>query len=119
MNHLPYKSNSTNGLDQPGEEINLAKGISDLAGLINSLETTFLDIWKTFSDRQPINEIMEFGKKLIGLGKEHDAIFITEYGEELVSAADSFNIKAILKLVKKYPAFIEDLKGSVQKNKNE
>ena len=119
MNHLPYKSDSSPSLAKPREEVNLTEGISDSTGLINSLETTFMDTWKTFSDRQPINEIMEFGRKLIVLGKEHDATFIAEYGEELVSAADSFNIKAILKLLKKYPAFIEDLKESVQKNKNE
>jgi len=119
MNHLPYKSDSSKGLVQLAEEINLTKDISEITGLINSLETTFTDIWKTFADRQPINEIMEFGRKLIVLGKEHDAIFIAEYGEELAGAADSFNIKAILNLLKKYPALIEDLKDSVQKNKNE
>jgi PAS domain S-box-containing protein len=115
MNHLPYKSHITKSLHQT-VEINLMKDISDLTGLINSLETSFMDIWKTFAARQPINGIMDFGRKMIDLGNVHNAIIISGYGEELVTAADSFDIKAILILLNKYPSLIENLKDYVQKN---
>jgi len=113
MDHLPYKSVDTIGLAQPGE-ISSTVEINDMAGLINSLETTFMDIWKEFAARQPIKEIEEFGKQMVGLGREHNATFIAEFGKELVNAADSYNIKAILKLLKKYPEIVEELKESAK-----
>ncbi len=70
----------------------------------------------TFGIRQPIGEVRDFGNQLVKLGKNHNAAIITGYGEELVSAADSFNIEAILNLIRKYPGIVESLKG-VENNK--
>jgi CheY-like chemotaxis protein len=111
MNYLPYKSTKTTGPEQSEPEINSTKEISDLPGLIHSLDTQFKDVWMTFGIRQPIDEIMDFGNQLVMLGKNHSAAIITGYGEELVTAADSFNIEAILNLLRKYPGIIELLKG--------
>jgi hypothetical protein len=44
------------------------------------------------------------------LGKNHNSVIITGYGEELVRAADSFNIETILKLIRKYTGIVESLK---------
>jgi signal transduction histidine kinase len=97
--------------DQNEDEINHIVGIRDLAKLIHSLETTYMKIWETFGERQPINEIEDFGRGLINLGNDHDAAFIADYGKELVSAAGSFNIKTVLKLIKKFPEIIKELKS--------
>jgi CheY-like chemotaxis protein len=115
MKHIPYKLTKSREQEPQEHDINLLKQINDLPGLINSLETTFMDTWKTFATRQPMDEIEKFGKEMIGLGKEHDAILITEFGEELVNARDSFNIKTILKLLKRYTCVIDELKDSTQK----
>jgi UDP-N-acetylglucosamine 1-carboxyvinyltransferase len=61
-------------------------------------------------------EIRDFGKNLIQLGMDHNSSLITGYGKDLISAADSFNIEAILNLIKKYPGIVESLKG-VEDNK--
>jgi signal transduction histidine kinase/ligand-binding sensor domain-containing protein/DNA-binding LytR/AlgR family response regulator len=114
MNHLPYESLETERTETAGEGINIIQGIVDLPGLIQLLESSFMDTWKKFLVRQPINEIREFGKNLILLGTEHKATFITKYGGELVSSADSFNIEAMLKLIRRYPGIIDDLKNSAQ-----
>jgi len=116
MNYLPYKSTNSHGPEQSVPEINSAKEISDLPGLIHSLDTQFKDVWMTFGIRQPIGEVREFGNKMVRSGKKHNAAIITGYGEELVSAADSFNIEAILNLIRKYPGIVELLKG-VKNNK--
>jgi len=84
--------------------------ITDMAGLIQKLETDFFEIWKTFQVRQPLKEIREFGEKLSSLGKEHNSLLLSDYGKELVMAADTFNIEAILKLIGKYKVIIEILK---------
>ncbi len=111
MNNLPYKSIKASGSVKTVSDTDLINGISDLPGLINSLETNFKDTLETFETRQPISEIKDFGNKLSELGKAHNAVFITEYGMDLISAATSFNIEGILNLIKKYPGKVELLKG--------
>jgi hypothetical protein len=66
----------------------------------------------TFQNRQPIDEIMDFGSQLKKLGNDHNAVVIKEYGEELVSATESFNIEAIMNLIRKYPGFVDLLKDA-------
>jgi two-component system sensor histidine kinase EvgS len=115
MNFLPYKSNKTSAPEQSVPEINLIKEISDLKGLIHSLDTQFNDTWMKFEIRQPIGEVRDFGNQLVELGKKHNAEIIILYGEDLVNAANSFNIEAILNLIRKFTGIVESLKDS---NKN-
>ena len=116
MNNLPYKSIRATRSVQSVAETGFTKEVSDLPGLIHSLDTQFKDVWMTFGIRQPIGEVRDFGNQLIKLGKNHKAAIITGYGEELVNAADSFNIEAILNLIRKYPGIVELLKD-VKSNK--
>ncbi|MGD0341174.1 MAG: response regulator, partial [Bacteroidales bacterium] len=111
MNNLPYKSTKAPGPEQSVSKADLTKEITDLPGLMLSLDAQFKDVWITFGIRQPIGEVRDFGNKLVRLGKNHNAAIITRYGEELVSAADSFNIEAILNLIRKYPGIVESLKA--------
>ena len=114
MNNLPYKSTKVPASVQSDPEMNLTKEITDLPGLIHSLDNKFKNIWMTFGTRQPIGEVRDFGNQLMKLGKSHKAAIITGYGDELVVAADSFNIEAILNLLRKYSRIVEllyDLKS--------
>jgi len=113
MNNLPYKSSKANKQEQSIPESNLSEKISDLPGLIHSLDNRFKEIWMTFGIRQPIDEISDFGNQLERLGKNHNSSIVIKYGEELVCAADSFNIEAILNLIRKFPEIIELLKGTI------
>jgi signal transduction histidine kinase len=107
MNNLPYKSTKTPEKEQSIPEMYLTKEISDLPGLILSLNTNIKDIWMTFGTRQPIGEVRDFGNQLVVLGRKHSAAIIAGYGDELVTAAESFNIEAILNLIRKYPRIVE------------
>jgi hypothetical protein len=114
MNFLPFMSTRKAEPDKPLSEVDLTGEITNLPGLIHSLETGFYATWKTFAVRQPIGEIRDFGKNLIQLGIDHNSGIITGYGKEFISAADSFNIEAILKLIEKYKGIIESLKVSTK-----
>jgi PAS domain S-box-containing protein len=114
MNILPFRSTKEVESDKPHSEVDLIGEITDLPGLIQSLETSFYATWKTFTVTQPIGEIREFGKNLIQLGLEHNSGIIIGYGKDLTGATDSFNIGAILKLIGKYKGIIESLKGSTK-----
>jgi CheY-like chemotaxis protein len=114
MNILPYKSTRETESDMPHSEVDLFEEITDMPGLIQSLETTFYNTWKTFAETQPIKEIREFGKNLSQLGLDHNSNIITSYGKDMINAADSFNIGAILKLIGKYRGIIGSLKESTK-----
>ena len=114
MRFLPYKSTRAGEPVESSPEVDLIGEISDRNGLIHSLETDLYSTWETFAVRQPIGEIRDFGKNLIQLGTDHNSSIITLYGKELVTAADSFNIEAILNLKGKYMDVIESLKESVK-----
>jgi CheY-like chemotaxis protein len=110
MNILPYKSTSKPKHDKPQFEVDLISEVSDLPGLIQSLETGFFATWQTFAITQPISGIRDFGSNLVQLGTDHNSSIIKDYGKELISAADSYNIESILKLVGKFSGIIETLK---------
>ena len=110
MNFLPYKL--VKELD-PGKllaEVDLIGEITDLSGLINSLESDLYNTWKSFAIRQPIGGIRDFGGSLIQLGTHHNSSIIKDYGNELIISADTYNIVSILKLIGKYSGIIENLK---------
>ena len=111
MNNLPYKSVVTAGSEQILSEISSIKDISDLPELINSLDTQFKEVWMNFLTRQPIGEVRDFGNQMVTLGNKHNAAVVSGYGLELVSAADNFNVEAILNLIRKYTRIVELIKG--------
>jgi len=45
---------------------------------------------------------------------DHNSNIITSYGKDMINAADSFNIGAILKLIGKYRGIIGSLKESTK-----
>ncbi len=112
MNYLPYKLTKAPEQGQLSPDMKTSEEIHDLPGLIHSLETNLADTWKKLENRQPIEEVKGFGKELEGLGKAHHAEIIIEYGNELINAAESFNIESILTLIGKYQFILKKLKDS-------
>ena len=110
MNFLPYKSIKVIVPEQSFQEKIKNTEISNLPGLVHSLDTRVKETWLNFEMMQPIDEVSDFGNQLINLGKKHNAEILTLYGVDLVNAADSFNIEAILKLIGKFTGIVESLK---------
>ncbi len=110
MNFLPHRQVLNSVGAMAPHEMQSAEKISDLPQLVSALENEFFTIWETFAVRQPIREIHDFGMGLVKLGSEHSSDLVTNYGNDLIRAADSFNIESILKLVGKYNGIIECLK---------
>jgi signal transduction histidine kinase len=116
MKNLPHKSIKVQIHEKSGTGKKPNDEISDLPGLIHILDTQLRDVCKTFEIIQPIDEIRNFGNQLVTLGCSHNSIIITAYGEDLIKAADSFNIEAILKLIGKYTGINESLKDLLKKH---
>jgi signal transduction histidine kinase/CheY-like chemotaxis protein len=118
IRHLPYKSSKVTEQELPVQGIDQSDEISDLQGLIYSLDNQFIKVRETFEIIQPIDEVREFGNQLVSLGKNHNSVIISGYGEELIHAADSFNIEGILKLIQKYNGVVNSIKEPTKINSN-
>ncbi len=110
MNNIRYETVKAPETKQSLPRTKTSEEISDLAELIHLLDTQFKEVWSTFSRVQPINEVRDFGNRLIELGKKHNTSIITGYGTDLTQAAESFNIEEILTLIRKYPAIVDSIK---------
>jgi PAS domain S-box-containing protein len=100
----PDQALQTNHFPEQGE-------INDLPGLSYILENVVFNIWKGFEIRQPIGEIRDFGAILVRTAETHNAEIIYQYGKQIIHAVDGFDIDAMLKLLGKFPALIEELKN--------
>ncbi|MDP3944261.1 MAG: PAS domain S-box protein [Lutibacter sp.] len=103
--YLPYQLKQSKLQDK----IESKENITDLEGLIQTFENEFTTKWMALKKRQPIGEIKEFSKNIIATGKLHNANFIISYGEEMLNAAENFNIDKVLTLLKDYPKLIINL----------
>jgi PAS domain S-box-containing protein len=114
MKHLPYsRVENEAAADKPALSAVNAE-IIDIDELIRILETDLSTIWQGFSVRQPINEIRNFGNRLIELGFRHKAKAVSAYGEELKATTENFNIEGILKLLHKFPELVSSISGHRQ-----
>ena len=109
MNHLHYKEVKSEKTLQTETE-NSESSIINISDLIESLESDLMQTWNSFEVTQPIDEVTKFGDNLIIVGTNHNSSLIVNYGKELQTAADNFDIEAILMLLKKYKSIIENLK---------
>jgi len=114
MNHLPYHQIIPKTPDEEEDIEVLIMNVIDKEGMIRSLENEFMDVWQTFSVRQPIKEVRKFGEDMQRLAEEHACPILLAYAKEMVNAAHSFNIESILKLLGKYKGIIEAIKNFKQ-----
>ena len=116
MNNLSYQTIKTDQSPETGlpEKDLSTSAIENLPNIIEILETELKDKWETFSKKQPMNDVKEFGKKIIALGENNSAKIITDYGKNLVNATEAFDINTILHLLKKYPELIKKIKGYIK-----
>ena len=114
MKSMPFIGGNDVAPFEPKENAEFNVDVIDIEGLIKSLEGRFYTTCKSFELRQPIGEVRDLGKNLYDLGKHHNCQFIASYGKELESAADNFNVEAMLKLIRNYGDKIELLKAGLR-----
>ncbi len=101
------------------QESNVNKTKNNLTLNINSddvinavrpfLESEYFNIWKTFENQQPINEVEDFAYKIKDLGKKHNIEGLIRYGNRLLTSINNFDIDTMLKTLKEYPMLIKSL----------
>jgi len=107
MNFLKYESIASDEEEMTDIREEEYENIIDISELIGLLENEFYEKWQMFSETQPLREVKEFGTEIINLGQKHGSAHLSDYGNDICEAAESFHIEKILKLLNEYPGIIE------------
>jgi len=104
---LPYsKPSSTasteNEIPQKKPEIHLE--------LLSELDEKFMVQWYEISKTNRIKDNKQFGVDLHTLGLKYNSLYISEYGSEIQTAAECFDIENLTKLLKSFPEMLANLK---------
>ena len=74
------------------------------------IENKAMPVWEELKDLRKRKKVILFANILIEIGENFDASKVTNYGNELLSSSQLFNIKKEMKLIREFPAFIKELK---------
>jgi two-component system sensor histidine kinase EvgS len=70
------------------------------------LEHEFYEIWQSFSEQQPLEEVEEFAFKIRELGKKYNLDILLSYGNRLVTSINNFDIDTMSKILSEYPKLL-------------
>lgn len=81
-----------------------------LPELIELLQKEYAPIFANVSKKQVIGQIRTFGDQLILLGVDHSNTIVTDFGKELSTYANNFEISKMMKKLMTFPELINRLK---------
>jgi len=79
-------------------------------GLLDKFEHDLAQKWKLFESKQPLKEIKSFAQDIISLGRSSNLGFILEYGEQLLSTIENFDIEEMRLKLDYFPDLLKQLK---------
>jgi len=81
-----------------------------LLELLDILENKFFPVYQSAVKSQMIDQIERFGKDLVALAEVNRFNMILEYGIEICTLADNFEIDKLMKSLQRFPGIINQLK---------
>jgi signal transduction histidine kinase len=90
-------------------DLNLIKD-ADYHLMVKRFEQELTAQWKLYKKKQPLKEIQAFAREIIDLGKSYKLGFIAEYGEQLLSTIENFDIEEMRLKLDLFPDLIKQLK---------
>jgi len=78
--------------------------------LVKKFEQDLSMQWKLFESKQPLKEIKSFALDIIILGRSSGLSFILEYGEQLLSTIENFDIEEMRLKLDYFPELLNHLK---------
>ncbi len=85
--------------------------LSQFYELIEKLESQFLVKWSEFQEKQPVNEVKQFGHDLKNLAVEYKMDFLQEFAGKLITYVETFDVDNILYTLHEFPELIQKLKS--------
>ncbi len=91
-----------------------SKTLSRVPELTRILNSEYLDQWKEFADRQPMEEVKKFGKDLKSLGIEFKINPLADYGERLLIHVDNFDVAGMLVAIDEFSFLVSKLNAIME-----
>ncbi len=90
---------------------------SDYHLLVKRFEHDLSMRWKLFEKKQPLREIQSFAQEIVTLGRSFKLGFLTQYGEQLLSTIENFDVEEMRLNLDYFPALLKQLKKIGHENK--
>ena len=105
--------------DEKAEEKNIVlteEQIRNITELLHILENKFFPVYQLAVKSQMIDQIERFGKDLVALSEDNRFKMIQEYGIEICTLADNFEIDKLMSTLKRFPGIINRLRSELFNN---
>jgi len=83
---------------------------SDYQIVLKKFNQDLTDQWKLFETRQPLKDIQFFAQEIVNLGTNFNLGFIQEYGEQLLTTIENFDIEEMRLKLDYFPDLVKHLK---------
>jgi CheY-like chemotaxis protein len=70
------------------------------------LEHELMDVWGTFKEQQPLEDVEDFAKKIRDLGKNYNLEILISYGNRLLTSINNFDIDTMSKTLSDFPKLL-------------
>ncbi len=97
-------------------DLNVIKA-TDYNLLVKRFEHDLTMRWKLFEKKQPLREIQSFAQEIVTLGRSFKLSFLAQYGEQLLSTIENFDIEEMRLKLDYFPALLKQLKKIGHENK--
>jgi PAS domain S-box-containing protein len=78
--------------------------------IMHRFNDDLIEQWKMFESKQPLKEIQLFAQDIISLGKAYQVGIILDYGEQLMSTIENFDIEEMRLKLDYFPDLLKQLK---------
>lgn len=85
--------------------------------LVRRFEHELTEQWKMFEKKQPLREIQSFAQEIVTLGNSFKLGFIAQYGEQLLSTIENFDVEEMRLKLDYFPDLLQQLKNIGHENK--
>jgi PAS domain S-box-containing protein len=90
---------------------------SDYSLLVKRFENELASRWMMFEKKQPLREIQSFAQEIVNLGRSFKLGFISQYGEQLLSTIENFDVEEMRLKLDYFPDLLRQLKNVGHENK--
>ncbi|MBF0233513.1 MAG: response regulator [Desulfamplus sp.] len=85
-----------------------------ISQILATLESDYMEQWRSFKKRQPIDKVKLFGENIRELGLKNDIELLTQYGDNLVNYVDNFDILNMRLAIAEFKKIIQEIKSMIQ-----
>lgn len=102
-------SEKTSEPPRPFDDNGLDTDIVDLPNLVMALENELNHHYPKLEKTLLISAILNFAKRMVGLGEKHRVRLLIDYGNHLLEQTEAFKVDTITAALQQFPALVDDI----------